>query len=100
MYQYLYYCIEIWGNAQDCYSDTIVKLQKRAMRIISCLPLLAHSEPLCIHLKKLKFKKLHFYMEGVFMYKYEHNLLPAIFCHMYVHQANIRQADKVRPSKY
>ena len=39
------------------------------------------------------------------MYKYEHNLLPSIFNHMYVynrdiHQVNTRQADKVRPAKY
>ena len=39
------------------------------------------------------------------MYKCEHNLLPSIFNHMYVynrdvHQANTRQADKVRPAKY
>ena len=50
------------------------KLQKRAVRIISCSPLLAHSEALFIHLKILQFKKLYFYTVSVFMY--EHNLLP------------------------
>ena len=34
VYPYLYYCIEVWGNVQDCYRDTIVALQKRAVRII------------------------------------------------------------------
>ena len=34
LYPYLYYCIEVWGNAHNCYRDTIVKLQKRAVRII------------------------------------------------------------------
>ena len=38
VYPYLYYCIEVWANARDCYRDTIVKLQKRAERIISCSP--------------------------------------------------------------
>ena len=56
VYPYLYYSIVVWGNAQDCYRDTIVKLQKRAVRIISCSPLLAHSEPLFIHLKYFNLK--------------------------------------------
>ena len=105
VYPYLYYCIEVWGNARDCYRDTIVKLQKRAVGIISCSLLLAHSEPLFIHLKILQFKKLYFYTVAVFMYKYEHNLLSSIFNHMYVynrdvHQVNTRQAVKVRPAKF
>ena len=38
------------------------------------------------------------------MHKYEHNLLPSFFNHMYVysrdvHQVNTRQADKVHPAK-
>ena len=75
------------------------------IELISCSPLLAHSEPLFIHLKILQFKKLYFYTVAVFMYKYEHNLLPSLFNHMYVynrdfHQVNTRQADKVRPAKY
>ena len=87
VYSYLYYCIEVWGNARDCYRDTIVKLQKRTMRIISCPLLLAHSEPLFIHLKILQFKKLYLYTVAVFMYKYEHNLLPSMFNHMYVYNS-------------
>ena len=105
VYPYLYYCIEVWSNAQDCYRDTIVKLQKRPVRIISCSPLLAHSEPLFTHFKILQFKKLYFYTVAVFMCKYEHNSLPSIFNHMYVynrdvHQVNTRQADKVCPAKH
>ena len=67
VFPYLYYCIKFRGNVQDCYRDTIVKLQKRAVRIISCSPLLAHSEPLFIHLKILQFKKLYFYTVAVFL---------------------------------
>ena len=97
VYPYLFHCIEAWGNAQECYRETIVKLQKRAVRIISCSSLLAHSEPLFIHLKILQFKKT--------MNKYEHNLFPSFFNHMYVynryvHKINTRQAGKVRPAKY
>ena len=69
VYPYLYYCIEVWDNAQDCCGDKIVRLQKRAVLIISCSPLLAQSEPLFIHLKILECKKLYFYTVAVFMYK-------------------------------
>ena len=66
VYPYLYYCIEVWGNAQDCHRDTIVKLQKGAVRIISCSPLLAHSEALFIHFKILQFKKTLFFYGSCF----------------------------------
>ena len=100
VYPYLYYCIEVWGNAQDCYRNTIVKLQKKAVRIISCSPLLAHSEPLFIHLKILQFKKLYFYTVAVFMYKYEHNLLPSIFNHTYVYNRDVHQETLDKQKKF
>ena len=71
VYPYLYYCIKVLGNAQDCYGDTTVKLQKRSdVSVISCSPLSAHSEPLFIHLLLVKwrqFKKNCFYTVAIFM---------------------------------
>ena len=106
VYPYLYYCIEVWGNTQDCYRDMIVKLQKGVVRIFSCSPLLAHSEPLFIHLKTLQFKKLYFYtVEYLFLCTsaniiYYHQSSIMYVYNRDVHQVNTRQADKVRPAKY
>ena len=50
VYPYLYYCIEVWGNAQDCYRTRLLSYRRELyVRIISCSPLLAHSEPLFLN---------------------------------------------------
>ena len=87
---------KFWGNAQDCYWEPIVKLQKRDVRIISCSLLLAHSEPLLIHLTIFQFKKLYFYTVVLFMYKYEHKLLSSIFKHMYVYNRDVGLHQQIK----
>ena len=37
VYPYLIYCIEIWGNTHDSYLSPLIKLQKKAVRIITFL---------------------------------------------------------------
>ena len=82
-----------FGATPEIVTGTRLLSYRRELCALLCSPLLAHSEPLFIHLKILQFKK------------FEHNLLPSISNHMFVynrdvHQVNTRQADKVRPSKY
>ena len=42
VYPYLIYCIEIWGNTHDSYLSTLIKLQKKAVRIITFSHYLEH----------------------------------------------------------
>ena len=106
MYPYLCYCIEVWGNAQDWYRDTIIKLQKIVVCIISCSSLLAHSEPLFMHLKILQFIKLYFYQKLFLctstdiIYYHHYSIICMSTYNIDVNQVNTRQADKVRPAKY
>ena len=49
IYPYLHYCHEIWGSTYATYLDPLIKLQKRAMRVITGSPILVqHAEP-CKH---------------------------------------------------
>ena len=49
IYPYLHYCHEIWGSTYATYLDPLIKLQKRAMRVITGSPILVqHAEP-CEH---------------------------------------------------
>ena len=46
IFPYLSYCIEVWGNASTCFTDTVLKLQKRAVRILISSNYKAHTEPI------------------------------------------------------
>ena len=46
VYPYFTYCILVWGNTFSTYLDGLVKLQKRAIRIICGETKYAHTEPL------------------------------------------------------
>ena len=54
VYPYLIYCIEIWGNTHDSYLSSLLKLQKKTVRIITFSHYLEHSAPLFKQLDILK----------------------------------------------
>ena len=35
IYPYMNYCIPVWGNTYESYIDPLVKLQKRAVRLVA-----------------------------------------------------------------
>ena len=61
VYPYFNYCNCIWGNTYQTYLDPLVKLQKRAIRIISLAKGRAHTEPLFHRLCILNLSKLSIY---------------------------------------
>ena len=52
---YMSYCVEVWGNVYKTNLDTIIKLQKRAIRIINKKSYLEPTNPLFIESGILKF---------------------------------------------
>lgn len=97
---YLNYCIEIWGFANKDDLDSILKLQKRILRIVKRVNSRAESEPLFKQFKILNIRKLLRYNTGIFMYKIEKKLLPTIFSDMFkqnsdVHAYNTRHKNDV-----
>ena len=46
IYPYLTYCVEVWGNTSNCYLNSLSKLQKRTIRIITSANYRAHTDPL------------------------------------------------------
>ena len=79
IYPYFTYCLAIWGNTYNSYLEPLIKLQKRAIRMIVGANRLAHTAPLFHELKVLKLKELYIYSVQLFMYKYHHSLLPEVF---------------------
>lgn len=100
VYPYLTYCIEVWGSASECAMQSILKMQKRAVRIITVSKCKAHTAELFYSTKILDVFKVYKYCLLIFMFKYNHNMLPQVFNNMFaknvdVHHHYTRQQNQL-----
>ena len=72
----LTYCVEIWGNAANIYLDSLVKLQKKIIRVLTFSQYLAHTNDLFAQLQILPFKKLVIHRIGLQMFKNNLGYIP------------------------
>ena len=79
----IYYCNLAWGHNPG----RIIKLQKKAIRIISNSKYNAHTEPLFKKMKLLTVADIHKLCKLKLFYKLENNTLPPYFWH-YMFSAN------------
>ena len=105
IYPYLTYCVEVWGNTSNCYLNSLSKLQKRTIRIITSANYRAHTDPLFNKLKILPLSKISDYSIIILMYKYARGMLPSVFNDMFIrnyeiHSYNTRQTTKITAPKY
>ena len=101
LYPYFNYCIEVWGNTYSTYMDPLIKLQNRALRIITGSSRRVHLAPLYRKLNLLELPIIYMYAVQLFMYKRHHDKLPCIFrglfCVNYeVSQRITRQSELLR----
>jgi len=78
-YPYLIYCNIVWGNSYPTNLQRIVIMQKKLIRIITCSPFRAHTEPLFFANKILNVKDVNLYMTSVFMYNCVNRNVPELF---------------------
>ena len=86
---YLNYNILIWGSTCKTYMDKIVKLQKWAMRTISCSHYRSHTDPIFAEFKMLKVFDMFTLELGSFMFKYSSNDLPPVFANYFKKRSEI-----------
>ena len=84
IYSYLTYALPVWGNAPKVLIHSVLKSQKRAVRIISCIKRLESITSAFINLKMLQLPDLYKYTVMLFMYKSVHGLMPSQFNGYYV----------------
>jgi hypothetical protein len=104
VYPYFTYCIEVWGKACDTYILSLVKLQKKIVRIIQSSTYRAHTAPIFLQLKILQLHKIYIYSVTMFMFKFVKGLLPNIFNDMFVrntdtHKYFTRQSANLHATK-
>ena len=96
---HLNYHLLSWGYE----NANILKLQKKAVRIITKSHFLAHTEPLFKDLKILNITDLHSCLQMKFLYKFFHSELPNYFLHdtfitnEQIHHHNTRNRQNLVP---
>ena len=91
----------MWGSAFDSYCSSIIKVQKKAVRMLVSANISVHTKPIFKLLNILTFRQLYVYLIQMFMYKYNSGLLPTLFDNMFkfnVHSYNTRQSTQIHIS--
>lgn len=84
LYPYLNYCIEVWGSATCSRLQPLVKLQKKAIRIITLAGYHESSEPLFLSTNILPLSKIHVFKIALSMFNMHHDKTPVVFNDMFV----------------
>ena len=97
-YPYFIYCNAVWGKNYPTTLDRLILLQKKLVRIITCSPFRAHTEPLFFANRILNLVDINDYIIGTFMYEYMHGNVTDIYNNFFqrnrdIHGLNIRNAD-------
>ena len=71
------YCCTVWGNINNSLTDSMIKLQKRAARIILDKDIDASSEDMFAELHWMKFPDRVDYQKAIIMYKILNNHTPS-----------------------
>ena len=99
MFPYLNYCITVWGKCHKTKLDTLLKLQKKALRICSGSHYLAHSAPIFRKYNTLNIFDLYTYNIAVLGFYYFKNMLPYNISNMFctnneIHNHNTRHSHQ------
>ena len=83
IYPHLIYCIEVWGCACKTNLLPIVKIQRKAIRLILSLPYSQDLDSAFKEFEFLPFRQLLYFFTTLFIFKYRKGLLPSIFLTLY-----------------
>ena len=90
---YLSYCITVWGNCNQSKMNSLMKLQKKAVRICTGSHYLDHSAPLFRKLNVLNCYDLFLYHTAILGFCYFQNLLPTHISQMFIINRSIHHHD-------
>ena len=91
IHPYITYCVEVWGSAPSIHTSTIIKLQKKAVRIIVSAYYRAPTSPIFKELNILNFEKVYINLVTLFMFKFDNCMLPEIFDTFYKKHKNVHK---------
>ena len=92
-YPYMIYCNQVWGNNYPTIINKLVLIQKKLVRIITCSPYRAHTEPLMYAYKILSSTDINTYLTGTFMYQCIHKDAPELFLNFFSTNSDYHDRD-------
>ena len=92
-YPYMIYCNQVWGNNYPTIINKLVLIQKKLVRIITCSPYRAHTEPLMYANKILSPTDINTYLTGTFMYQCIHKDAPELFLNFFSTNSDYHDHD-------
>lgn len=101
IYPYFTYCVEVWGSSCKFNLQSLIKIQKRAVRIITLCKPREHTAPLFVKLKVFNVHNIYLYKVMLFMFKFMRGLMPGTVDDLFsrnsdVHGYSTRQSSKLR----
>ena len=78
------YCIEVWGDSCKVYMQTLVRLQRKVMRIITHSSWNACVDQLFASTKFIEIQKIHVYKVALVMFKVKQNICPTELSNLFL----------------
>ena len=83
----------MWGSTYQTNLNNVVLVQKKLIRIITCPPFRAHTEPLLMANRLMSLSNINMYMTCIFVYQCLNGSVPDIFNDFYTSNRNIHGRD-------
>ena len=91
IYPYLTYCIEVWGSTAHTHLSSLIRMQKKIIRVLTSSKYNAESYPLFRQLNLLNVQEIYMYSTVSFMFKFIKGNLPEIFNLLFKRNSEIRR---------
>ena len=100
VYPYLNYCVEVWGDTFKTYLQTLVKLQRRVLRIISQSKWNESVDHLYKFYNIMQLKKIHFYKVALLMFRVKTLSAPSVFRAIFIENKDVHNYDTRQREKF
>ena len=100
VYPYLIYCVEVSGATTKGNLISLLKTQKRVVRMIMSVSIRTESAPLFSELKLLSVFKIYILKLTVLMFKYHHWQVTKTIDYLFTKVSNVHDRDTRQSSQY
>ena len=97
---YITYCNIAWAYSSKTRIESILRLQKRALRVCTHSNYRSHTNPIFSNLNTLKVNDIHTLQTACFMFKYKSKSLPLLFQNLYTPNSNLHSYPTRHASDY
>ena len=92
-FPYFIYRNYVWGSTYQTNINNVILVQKKLIRIITCSPFRAHTEPLIMANRLMPLSNINMYMTCIFVYQCLNGCVPDTFNDLYTRNRNVHGRD-------